>query len=102
MTMSNVEAVRAADKQVQDVLAKLTPAATLKMIRDGVNPLEKSIEELETYFRDLPPEYKKEAVENPLFNSFTFTSAVMRSRTSSSCLLAVISPTLASQSALLW
>lgn len=61
MTMSNVEAVRVADKQVQDVLAKLTPAATLKMIRDGVNPLEKSIEELENYFKELPPEYKKEA-----------------------------------------
>ena len=61
MTMSNVEAVRTADRQVQDVLAKLTPAATLKMIRDGFNPLEKSIEELEAYFRELPPEYKKEA-----------------------------------------
>lgn len=61
MTLENVEAVRTADRQVQDVLAKLTPAATLKMIRDGFNPLEKSIEELETYFRQLPPEYKKEA-----------------------------------------
>lgn len=61
MSMANVEAVRTADRQVQDVLAKLTPAATLKMIRDGFNPLEKSIEELETYFRQLPPEYKKEA-----------------------------------------
>ena len=61
MTVSNVEAVREADRQVQDVLAKLTPAATLKMIRDGFNPLEKSIDELETYFRQLPPEYKKEA-----------------------------------------
>ncbi|HBA50144.1 MAG TPA: hypothetical protein DCZ91_20595 [Lachnospiraceae bacterium] len=61
MTVSNVEAVREADRQVQDVLAKLTPAATLKMIRDGFNPLEKSIEELEAYFRQLPPEYKKEA-----------------------------------------
>ena len=40
-------------------------------------------------------------MEKPLFSSLTFTSAVMRSLTSSSCLLAVISPTLASQSALL-
>ena len=61
MTHSNVEAVSAADRQVQDVVEKLTPAATLKMIRDGFNPLEKSIEELETYFKSLPPEYKKEA-----------------------------------------
>lgn len=61
MTVPNVEAVRNADRQVQNVLEKLTPAATLKMIRDGFNPLEKSIGELEKYFNSLPPEYKKEA-----------------------------------------
>lgn len=61
ITMSNLEAVRSADRQVQGVLEKLTPAATLKMIRDGFNPLEKSFGELEQYFKSLPPEYKKEA-----------------------------------------
>lgn len=61
MTASNLEAVKAADRQVQGVLQKLTPAATLKMIRDGFNPLEKSFEELEQYFKTLPPEYKREA-----------------------------------------
>ncbi len=61
MSAANVEAVKTADRQVQGVLEKLTPAATLKMIRDGFNPLEKSIGELEQYFRELPPEYKKEA-----------------------------------------
>lgn len=61
MNLDNVEAVRNADRQVQNVLEKLTPAATLKMIRDGFNPLEKSIGELEKYFNSLPPEYKKEA-----------------------------------------
>ncbi len=61
MTVSNLEAVRNADRQVQGVLEKLTPAATLKMIRDGFNPLEKSIADLEQYFRTLPAEYKKEA-----------------------------------------
>ncbi len=61
MNTSNVEAVKDADRQVQGVLEKLTPAATLKMIRDGFNPLEKSFGELEKYFRELPPEYKKEA-----------------------------------------
>ena len=61
MNRSNLEAVRDADRQVQDVLGKLTPAATLKMIRDGFNPLEKSFGELEQYFKSLPPEYKKEA-----------------------------------------
>ncbi len=61
MNLSNLEAVRDADRQVQGVLEKLTPAATLKMIRDGFNPLEKSFGELEQYFKTLPPEYKKEA-----------------------------------------
>lgn len=61
MNLSNLEAVREADRQVQGVLEKLTPAATLKMIRDGFNPLEKSFGELEHYFKTLPPEYKKEA-----------------------------------------
>ena len=61
MTVSNLEAVRDADRLVQSVIAKLTPAATLKMIRDGINPLEKSFQELENYFENLPPEYKKEA-----------------------------------------
>ena len=61
MTAENLEAVKDADRQVQGVLTKLTPAATLKMIRDGFNPLEKSFGELEQYFKALPAEYKKEA-----------------------------------------
>lgn len=58
MTMANLEAVSEADRQVKTVVEKLTPAATLKMIRDGVNPLEKSFDELEQYFDDLPEEYR--------------------------------------------
>lgn len=59
MTLENLEAVREADRQVKNVVEKLTPAATLKMIRDGVNPLEKSFEELAQYFDELPEEYKE-------------------------------------------
>lgn len=61
MTLTNMRAVSAADRQVQHVIEKLTPAATLKMIRDGMNPLEKSFEELEQYFETLPEDYKKES-----------------------------------------
>ncbi len=61
VTVSNLEAVRDADRQVQNVIDRLTPAATLKMIRDGFNPLEKSFGELEQYFESLPGEYKEEA-----------------------------------------
>lgn len=61
LTPENLERVQTADRQVQTVIEKLTPAATLKMIRDGVNPLEKSLEELEEYFASLPQEYREEA-----------------------------------------
>lgn len=59
ITAENLENVRQADRQVQSVVEKLTPAATLKMIRDGINPLEKSFSELEEYFEGLPEEYKE-------------------------------------------
>lgn len=54
----NIERVKAADAQVQSVITKMTPAAVLKMIRDGVNPLEQSFEQLEQYFDSLPAEYE--------------------------------------------
>ena len=60
MTAENLASVMEADKQVKSVIEKLTPAAVLKMIRDGVNPLEKSFAELESYFEDMPEEYRKE------------------------------------------
>lgn len=41
--------VREADRQVQEVIHKMTPASTLQMIRDGVNPLESTFEELNAY-----------------------------------------------------
>lgn len=61
MTAENLERVREADRQVRTVTERLTPAATLKMIRDGVNPLEKTFGELEAYFDSLPEEYREEA-----------------------------------------
>lgn len=61
MTAENLEAVKAVDAQVRYVVEKMTPAATLKMIRDGVNPLEQSFAELESYFNSLPEEYERSA-----------------------------------------
>lgn len=60
ITPENVERVLQADEQVKSVVEKLTPGATLRMIRDGINPLEKSFEELEAYFDTLPEEYQEE------------------------------------------
>lgn len=61
MTAENLEAVKTVDEQVRSVIEKMTPAATLKMIRDGVNPLEQSFAELENYFTSLPEEYEQSA-----------------------------------------
>lgn len=57
----NIERVKSADAQVQSVISKMTPASVLKMIRDGVNPLEKNFSELEEYFETLPSEYESDA-----------------------------------------
>lgn len=57
----NLEMVQKAETQVRQVVEKMTPAATLRMIRDGVNPLEKSFEELQEYFAALPEEYEEQA-----------------------------------------
>lgn len=50
LTEENLLAVKGADKMVQRVVEKMTPAAVLDMIRDGINPLKTSMEELESYF----------------------------------------------------
>ena len=46
VTRENVEKVRDYDEQLQHVLKELHPAVTVRMIRDGINPLEQSIESL--------------------------------------------------------
>lgn len=53
----NVEKVKAAQRSVDSIIRQMTPAATLKMIRDGVNPLESTFEQLEQYFTKLPEEF---------------------------------------------
>lgn len=42
----NVEKVREYDDKLQNVLKELHPAVTVRMIRDGINPLEQSIDSL--------------------------------------------------------
>lgn len=48
ITPENLEAVKAADSQVQDLMQNLTPSIVLNLVRDGVNPLQLPIEELNT------------------------------------------------------
>lgn len=49
LSIENMEKIKEANRQVLEVVAKLTPAKTLEMIRDGYNPLDHSFEELNTY-----------------------------------------------------
>ncbi|MCM1099775.1 MAG: DUF6240 domain-containing protein [Clostridium sp.] len=61
ITEDNLDRVKDADAQVRALIEKMTPAATLKMIRDGINPLEQSFEQLNQYFDELPESYREQA-----------------------------------------
>ncbi|MBR1851838.1 MAG: hypothetical protein IJ794_01480 [Lachnospiraceae bacterium] len=61
ITLENVERIKEADTQLQELIRKMTPAATLQMIRDGVNPLEQSLDQLNAYFDSLPEDYQEQA-----------------------------------------
>lgn len=57
ISSENVDKVKEAQRSVDTVIRQMTPAATLKMIRDGVNPLESTLEQLNQYFTELPEEF---------------------------------------------
>ena len=50
LTRENIIQVRATDAELQFLLNKMTPSATLQMIRDGINPLEENVQQLTEYF----------------------------------------------------
>lgn len=49
ITKENIAAVKEADSQVNGIIRRMTPAATLQMIREQKNPLEMKLEELDEY-----------------------------------------------------
>ena len=67
LTPENIESVIEADRQVTAVVEKLTPKNVLQMIRDGVNPLEKTFGELENYFAENPQNYEETAEDYSRF-----------------------------------
>lgn len=67
ITPENIERVQEADRQVGAVVDRLTPKNVLQMIRDGVNPLEKTFGELQTYFAENPQSYEEEAEDYSRF-----------------------------------
>lgn len=52
ITEENLNRVKEADKKVQNVIHKMKPALTLQMIREGLNPLEMSMDEIQEYLDD--------------------------------------------------
>lgn len=67
ITPENIEKIKEADRQVSAVVDRLTPKNVLQMIRDGVNPLEKTFAELESYFSQNPQSYEEEAEDYSRF-----------------------------------
>ncbi len=49
LARENIETVRASDMELHRVIDKMTPAAVLQTIRDGRNPLEMTLPELDAY-----------------------------------------------------
>lgn len=59
VTEGNVQAVKLADLRLSRVIRKLTPQSTLRLIREGVNPLNTDISKLD----DILTSYKKEETD---------------------------------------
>ena len=52
ITEDNLEKIKKADKQVRNIIEKLKPGLALEMIREGKNPLEMSMDEIDTYIKE--------------------------------------------------
>ena len=80
ITAENIERVKEADKQVTAVIEKLTPKNVLQMIRDGVNPLEKTFGELESYFAENPQSYEERKISRRMSGKLILVSIVWYTR----------------------
>ena len=60
ITEENIAAVKEADSQVNGIMRRMTPATTLNMIREQRNPLEMSMEELDSYLNEQDKDLSKD------------------------------------------
>ena len=67
MSKNNIDVIKDLDISVNTLFKKMTPEKTLKMIRDGVNPLTSDIRELTDYFNDMPEEMAVEKYSEFLY-----------------------------------
>ena len=69
ITKENIMTVKAADQELANVAKKLTPAATLQMIRDEKNPLTMTVAELDDY---LSGQQQESGAEQEKFSKFLY------------------------------
>ena len=75
MTEENIDRIKDLDKSVNLLFKSMTGEKTLKMIRDGKNPLTTDIRELCDYFNNIPDEEKIEKGElTPVFFGSALTN----------------------------
>lgn len=69
ITEENIEIVKEADQALKNTVKKLSPAATLQMIREGKNPLTMTVAELDDYLsqRQQEPEEEREKYSKFLY-----------------------------------
>lgn len=69
ITPEHMEEIKTACTAVEEVTRRMTPAAVLQMIRDGVNPLEQSLPQLQEYFerQNQDPEQETERYSRFLY-----------------------------------
>ena len=60
LSRENIETIRASDMELHRVIDKMTPAAVLQTIRDGKNPLEMSLPELDSYLDSIQNNQEQE------------------------------------------
>lgn len=60
VTGENLERITGSLHRVEEVVARMTPGTVLQMIRGGVNPLEKTLEELTEYFDQQEPSFEQQ------------------------------------------
>lgn len=69
ITYEAIEAVKEEDALLQRVMNKMTPATTLKLIREGINPLEYTPEALE---KEIDRFYEEPLKESETYSKFLF------------------------------
>ena len=58
ITEDNLNKIKEADRQVRNIIDNLKPGMTLNMIREGKNPLEMSLKEIQEYIEHQDKEFK--------------------------------------------